>query len=272
MEHDSTDRRKIRKLRVKKMIIATITTSNSETLICEWLKHHENIVDEIIATDNASVDGTLDMLNDHPLVSRIIHEPKAGFLQELWVTRMARIASLKNPDWIIHCDHDELWGNLDSLTSIDPIYDAVVSRNWRNHLPVSDSCKMSEMPNFVENTGSSPLHDVKYFGDVYSTARKIIHRPNSDIIIGPGNHTVRNWDFKIGLSEVEIDHYPVRSFQQFETKVTKGNRGFHEASQPAQVGNHWREWYDAYQNGTLKEVYSRMYKMHEHPRDNIHNR
>lgn len=242
-------------------IIATLVTHNNESILDEWLSHYSNRVSEVIATVHSSSDATRDILNNHPLVTQIIDEPGSGFLQELWVTRMARIASRNSPDWIIHCDSDELWCNLESLKDIGEEYDAAVTMDWRNHLPTSAAdCRMSEMPKFVEDTGSSPLHPVKYHGEVYSTARKILHRPNPDIIIGPGNHTIRNWDLRIGLSQIEIDHYPIRGLNQFKQKVLAGMKGFDMASQPNHVGVHWYEWYDSYKCGQLEEIFKRIQK------------
>lgn len=81
--------------------------------------HLSQGVDYIIATDNGSVDGTLEALQEYELkgVLHLIQEPEQTYSQSLWVNRMGKIACEEfNADIVFHCDADEFWmsrsGNL----------------------------------------------------------------------------------------------------------------------------------------------------------------
>ena len=106
-------------------LIMTLLVRDEADIIRQNIDYHlRSGVDHIVATDNGSVDGTVEILERYQAdgVLTLIHEPEQDYAQGKWVTRMAQVARDQiGADWIINNDADEFWvapsGNL--KTSLD---------------------------------------------------------------------------------------------------------------------------------------------------------
>ncbi len=64
-----------------------------------------------------------------------------------------------------------------------------------------------------------------------------------------------------GLGEVlddgriEIMHFPLRTYAQFERKIVSGGAAYEAPGSPAGVGGTWRHAYKLWQAGRLRELY-----------------
>jgi glycosyltransferase involved in cell wall biosynthesis len=94
-------------------LIATLLVKNEEDILEHSLKHHieEQNIQFIIATDNNSTDNTKKILKSFKEVKIIIDENGSDHDQSKWVTRMAKLATIYDPKWIVHLDADEFWCN-----------------------------------------------------------------------------------------------------------------------------------------------------------------
>jgi len=94
-------------------LVMTLLVRDEEDIVADNLDFHlAQGVDEVIVTDNGSVDGTLEILRAYEArgLVRIIVEPTDDYSQGRWVTRMARIAATEHKaDWVINNDADEFW-------------------------------------------------------------------------------------------------------------------------------------------------------------------
>ena len=94
-------------------LILTVLARDEADVIEANIAFHLNAgVDFVIATDNASQDGTTEILESYAQEGclHLIREPAEGLRQGEWVTRMARLAAQKfGADWVINSDADEFW-------------------------------------------------------------------------------------------------------------------------------------------------------------------
>ena len=103
------------------MLVLTLLCRDEADILDSMLRFHlAQGVDRIIATDNGSVDGSLEILQRYEKRGQLtlLQEPKHTHDQAVWVTRMARMAAEMGADWVINSDADEFWwpqqGNLHS--------------------------------------------------------------------------------------------------------------------------------------------------------------
>lgn len=94
-------------------LIMTLLVRDAADIVAENVAWHlAQGVDHVIATDNGSVDGTVEALEpfarDGALT--LLHEPSRAYLQDIWTTRMALMARDRmGADWVICNDADEFW-------------------------------------------------------------------------------------------------------------------------------------------------------------------
>ena len=73
----------------------------------EWLACYENLVDEIVALDNGSTDGTYEVLKAHPKVVEVLRTE--GYNEGRDKNLLYQHVRKRNPDWCIWLDVDEIF-------------------------------------------------------------------------------------------------------------------------------------------------------------------
>jgi hypothetical protein len=209
-------------------------------------------IEQFVVTDNGSVDGTRDILADF---SRrlgksmvIIDDAEPAHHQSVRVDRMIQVAKQKfRPRWIISSDADEFWypANERYDSEIDGRKN-ILNCYWHNFLPRPNTpwqefTDVGEMPGYNGKTSK-----------VFCLARGLIG-------LYAGNHESRSIPRVSADSEnIRVYHYPVRSYEQFERKVINGHRATLKASLDESVNWHWREYYHAWENGQLRQMYEEL--------------
>jgi Glycosyl transferase family 2 len=209
-------------------------------------------IEHFVVTDNGSVDGTRDILADFKrrlgksIV--IIDDAEPAHHQSVRVDRMIQVAKKEfRPRWIISSDADEFWypasGRYDS--EIDGRKN-VLNCYWHNFLPRpnmpwQEFTDVGEMPGYHGRTSKT-----------FCLARGLVG-------MYKGNHESRSIPCVISRSDnIRVYHYPVRSYEQFERKVVQGHRASVKALDPESVNFHWREYYQAWENGRLPQLYEEL--------------
>ena len=207
----------------------TLLVRNEADVIEANLDYHlAQGVDFVLVTDHDSRDDTRARLVPYEQagVLAVIHASEDAHHQSQRVTRMAALAYAEHgADWVIHNDADEFWwpvaGRLrDVFAAIPDAYGQVVVPR-RNFPPVPEDSEPFYSRLIYREAESSNL-----FGGALEP--KVAHRARSDIVVAPGNHSVSGPDLRpapvAGL--LEIFHFPMRGYEQFECKVIQTGRGY----------------------------------------------
>jgi len=243
-------------------LVMTVLCRNEEDIIGTHIAYHlHQGVDFVIATDNASEDATPMILEEFRGQGRLhlIREPALTHDQAAWVTRMARLAAEEfAADWVIHSDADEFWwpleGNLKDALGRVPAEAEGVQVFRHNFLPRPDA----------ENDAFHRRMTVRQTVSLNSLGQplppKVCHRGSRDVAIADGNHSVsRNGrEITVGRGgQLEILHFPLRSYRQFENKIRLGTEALERNPRlTADIGKTWRFLYhEYYRKGLLRDYY-----------------
>lgn len=246
-------------------VILTLLCRNEADIIAANIEFHLSCgVDFIIVTDNASNDGTTDILHSYEKrnLLRLLHQPELTHDQATWVTRMACLATREHAaEWLIHADADEFWypveGSLPEALGAVPDHVTALAVGRTNFLPPLAGSPES-LP-FFQRQLLREVHSVNSLGKPLPT--KICHRSHSEMQVDDGNHRVRCGGKPVkplATDRVEILHFPVRSLAQLERKISAGAQALERNNRiDLSVGSTWRHLYQVLQrDGSLAGYYT----------------
>jgi glycosyltransferase involved in cell wall biosynthesis len=240
-------------------LVMTLLVRDEEDILRDNLDFHlAQGVDEVIVTDNGSEDATVEILREYEArgSARVLVERADDYSQWRWVTRMARLAASKHgADWVINNDADEFWwpssGNLKStLERLGPDVGMLVAYR-KNFVPrAQEEGPFWERMTLRERESLNPLGK--------PMPPKIAHRAHPDVTVEQGNHKISDVDLGERLDDgsVEILHFPMRTYAQFENKIVKGGRAYlRNRELPQAKGRTWRRLYEVWEQGGLRAHY-----------------
>ena len=239
-------------------LVMTLLLRDEEDIVRENLDFHlAQGVDRVIVTDNGSEDATVDILREYEAQGavRLLLEPADDYSQGHWVTRMARLAAAEGADWVINNDADEFWwprsGTLAS--TFEGLGDEVgiVVAHRTNFAPCpEDGRRFWERMTARERESLNPLGK--------PLPPKVAHRAHPEITVVQGNHRVEGPDLggRVDDGSIEILHFPMRTYAQFENKIVKGGRAYARNPElPHRTGRTWRRLYELWEQGELRDHY-----------------
>jgi hypothetical protein len=211
-------------------LAVTLLAKNEVDVIDANIAYHLAAgADFVVATDNGSTDGTLEILEGYERegVLHLIREPSTDFRQGAWVTRMARLAAERGADWVINADADEFWwpraGNLKEALARLPERYGIVHGVWRPFVArPGDGSHFAERLT-VRLSMQAAINDPT---NPFRPARKAMHRAHPGVRVRDGNHDVEGTPLVTlhGWYPLEVFHLPLRSRGQVETKYAGGAR------------------------------------------------
>ena len=215
-------------------------------------------VDFVIAIDHGSTDETTEILERYERsgVLHLLRTSSPTKQKSARYTRMARMAATEfSADWVINSDADEFWlpsgGSLKDVLSLIPERFGVVRTFVRPFLPRPGSGLFAERMT-VRFAPPAPINNPS---DPFRANVRLLHRADGAITVGGGNASVRTALAPLqGWSPIEVLHFPIRSFEQFERKFLTH---YETSAGERQRGEHVRA-YEAAREGTLQELYARM--------------
>jgi hypothetical protein len=249
-----------------KLIMTLLVRDEADIVKANIDYHLDHGVDFVIATDNGSIDGTVDILKDYERkgVVHLLIEKEQDFSQSIWVNRMGMIAYEKfKADAIFHCDADEFWwansGNLKNELIIRKSMDVFGARVYNMILPdMGGSENFHDLKYSVVSplpSNNVPEDSRKHSLFLFSHPGKVIYSTRKGYLqVNQGNHDISPViKCSRGASlDLSIIHYPVRSREHFSRKVINGGSAYEK-----KIGGwQWRRWYESYMKGTLEEQYS----------------
>jgi hypothetical protein len=210
-------------------LVMTLLARNEADVVDAQLAYHLHAgVDFVIATDNASSDGTTEILERYERAGclRLFRESSRHVRQAEWVTRMARIAAIEHDaDWVLHADADEFWwprgGSLKDVFATVPERYGIVRGCWRHFLPRrDDGCFFAER---MTARLATPAHPGAK-ETVFHAHQKVAHRAHPEVEVEAGNHNahasglepLRAWH------PLEVLHFSFRSAAQMARKAKGG--------------------------------------------------
>ena len=239
-------------------LVMTLLVRDEQDIVRENLDFHlAQGVDEVIVTDNGSEDATVEILREYESrgVVRLLHEPADDYSQGRWVTRMAQLAATEGADWVINNDADEFWWPL--AGSLKSVFEqlgggvGMVVAHRQNFVPrPEDGRPFWERMTLRERVSLNPLGK--------PLPPKLAHRADPEITVAQGNHKVDGADLGERLDDgsIEILHFPMRTYGQFENKIVKGGRAYGRNRElPQRTGRTWRRLYEAWEEGRLRDHY-----------------
>lgn len=207
----------------------TLMVRDEADIVGAMLEHHRaQGIDHVIVTDNASIDGTLDVLRsfERDGFVTIWHDPEHRKQQWQTVTRMARHAATElGADWVLNADADEFWV---------PRGDAATIRTALESVPAEVNVFQAPVVNLtgapaVSGSGLRRLslrdqrspETLRSSGIPFHPTPNAVHRGNADVSVAQGNHRAEapGWVDSGLRDEIEVLHVPWRSWRQYEYKV-----------------------------------------------------
>ncbi|MFB2557305.1 glycosyltransferase family 2 protein [Herbiconiux liangxiaofengii] len=214
----------------------TMMVRNEADVIAPVLDHHlAQGVDLVIVTDNASTDGTTEILREYQsrgLVD-LRHDSEHRKQQSEVVTTMARDAyTVHGADWVVNADADEFFLPCDRTLTL---------RDALERIPKEIASFTASTVNLVgepalDGTGLQrlvyrdlrPADVIREKGLLSQPIPNAIHVGHPDIVVGQGNHLVDLASLgspEPGL-EIENLHLPWRSWAQLRRKVEMAGTGY----------------------------------------------
>jgi hypothetical protein len=211
------------------VLALTLVVRDEEDVLAANLDYHlAQGVDIVLAIDHGSSDRTPEILAEYQRTGRVrsFRDEDRAHDQSTRVNRLLQVAAQEHrADWVIHCDADEFWmpllGSLRDVFATVPEEYGYIVANRTNFVPVDEKNGAFHQRMILrERRSLNPRGD--------RLEPKVAQRPAAAKSVAPGNHSLVRpvLDRAPDAGLVEVLHFPIRSFEQFERKVLNTGIGY----------------------------------------------
>lgn len=245
-------------------IVMTLMVRDEADIVAAVLEHHlAQGVDFIIATDNASVDGTREVLQAYADagVLELHDDPRHEKQQAEVVTAMARRAALVHgADWVINADADEFFVPTNAETLADALAAMpaeVQSFNARvRNLMGTPLASGSPISTHVWRDERAEDELAKVGLHAHPTD-DCIHRANPNVNVVQGNHgtDLPLTDEVPEAAAIEVLHLPYRAWDRYRHRVEITAEAYARSNRTPSPRHHGMRDARWQQQGVLKHVF-----------------
>lgn len=197
------------------------------------VEHMLEQVDHVLIADNASTDGTREILEE--LDVEVIDDPEVGYFQSRQMSALAARAADAGAEWVVPFDADEWWYSpfsariADLLTSTEWIGASIMTAQLFDHVATG-----------ADPDDPNPVTRIQWRRSEAGKLPKVAARTRPRVTIHQGNHDADHGGRMDGL--LVVRHFPYRSVEQFVSKVRNGAAAYAATDLPEDQGAHWRDY------------------------------
>ena len=217
-------------------LAVTAMVRDEADIIRQWVEYHvAQGVDVIIVTDNASTDGTTEILQGFADagVLHLHHDPVHRKQQGAVVTAMAREAATRHgADWVVNADADEFLVPVDRSLRLADVFAALDPAIAAFTVPVVNLVgplaeRGAGIDRLVWRDGRSN-EQLQQIGVLAQPTPNAVHVGDPEVTVAQGNHlvSIANAGEVPEPLALEVLHLPWRSWEQMRRKVESAGRGY----------------------------------------------
>lgn len=205
------------------VIVATVTRTLRE-------------VDFVVVQDNASTDGTRDLLdilerNDDRIT--VLDDPEVGYWQSAKMSALAAYAAQElGAAWVLPVDADERW-----YSPFGRIADVLAEYPQAS---IATAALYDHVATALDPDDPDPLARIGWRRVEPAPLAKVAVRPYPRVTIHQGNHGADYGGTIDGL--LVVRHFALRQPQQMIRKARNGAAAYAATDLPEDAGAHWRGW------------------------------